>query len=34
VIALWPVILCVAMVLYYLVWKYLVSFLNAELGIS
>jgi hypothetical protein len=34
VIALWPAILCVAMVLYYLVWKYLVSFLNAELGIS
>jgi hypothetical protein len=34
VIALWPVILCVAMVLYYLVWKYLVSFLNAELAIS
>ena len=34
VTALWPVILCVAMVLYYLVWKYLVSFLNAELGIS
>jgi hypothetical protein len=34
VIALWPALLCVAMVLYYLVWKYLVSFLNAELGIS
>ena len=33
VIALWPVILCIAIVLYYLAWKYLVSFLNAELGI-
>ena len=34
VLALGPVILCVAAVLYYLAWKYLVSFLNAELGIS
>jgi len=34
VLTLWPVILCIVMVLYYLVWKYLVSFLNAELGIS
>jgi len=34
VIALAPIGLCLAMILYYLVWKYLVSFLNAELGIG
>jgi hypothetical protein len=34
VLALAPVGVCVAVILYYLVWKYLVSFLNAELGIA
>jgi hypothetical protein len=34
VLALAPIGLCVAMILYYLAWKYLVSFLNAELGIA
>ena len=34
VLALAPIGLCIAMILYYLVWKYLVSFLNAELGIG
>src|SRR6266851_4359100 len=33
VLALAPIALCIMMILYYLVWKYLVSFLNAELGI-
>jgi hypothetical protein len=33
VLSLAPIVLCVAMILYYLVWKYVVSFLNAELGI-
>ena len=34
VLALAPIALCIMMILYYLVWKYLVSFLNAELGIA
>jgi len=34
VLALAPIGLCIAMIVYYLVWKYLVSFLNAELGIA
>src|ERR1700757_684261 len=34
VLALAPVGVCVAVILYYLVWKYLVSFLNAELGVG
>jgi hypothetical protein len=34
VLALAPIGLCIAMILYYLVWKYLVSFLNAELGVG
>jgi hypothetical protein len=34
VLALAPIGLCVAVILYYLVWKYLVSFLNTELGIA
>jgi hypothetical protein len=29
-----PIGLCIAVILYYLVWKYFVSFLNAELGIA
>ena len=34
VIALVPIAVPIAMILYYLVWKYLVSSLNAELGIA
>jgi hypothetical protein len=34
VLALAPIGLCIAMILYYLVWKYLVSFLNMELGVG
>ncbi len=33
-LALAPIAICVAVILYYLVWKYLVSFLNAELGVG
>jgi|SRR5579859_370030 len=34
VIALVPIAVPIAMILYYLVWKYMVSSLNAELGIA
>src|SRR2546423_2436037 len=34
VISLAPIGLPLAIILYYLVWKYLVSFLNAELGLN
>jgi hypothetical protein len=34
VLGLAPIGLCIAIILYYLVWKYGVSFLNAELGIA